>query len=510
MKKSNIILALIVLFGAFLRFYHVDQLPPGLYIDEASIGYNAYTILKTGKDEYGAPFPLFFRSFGDYKPPVYIYMTTGAMALFGKSEFAVRFPSALFGTATIVIFYFFVLELFKKGKSKITKIDFNPEHIALVSSLLLSFSPWHVHFSRAGFEVTVALFFYMLGSLLALIFWDKKATKYLIFATLSFAFAVYTYHTYKLLAPITYFIYIIIVFYKVHECRKMIGIITLVFILLCLPVGLFSLTPNGSERFTATSAFSEYLTKNTIEKIIIYPMVFLKDYFSFFSLDFLFSHGDQNGRHQIAGTGLFYKWQLPFVLFGLVWLFRQRKLSIRYVTLGLLLLAPLIPAIARPSPNTLRSLLMVIPISMLIGCGMLYMYNLIHRFKKIFLVGITILAVYGFVIYLHDYYVHYPNVNALDWGAGYKQMFQSINTHKKDFNYIVIDKRLEFAETYAHFYDPSLKVIYSSANWGQLMAMKGKVLFISAYYGNKNDPKIIDQIYLPGPNKDIYAQIWDL
>jgi len=108
MKKSNLILlAVIILIGAFLRFYHIDKSPPGLYIDEASIGYNAYTILTSGKDEYGETFPLFFRSFGDYKPPVYIYMTAGSMALFGKNEFAVRFPSALLGSATIVVFYFF-------------------------------------------------------------------------------------------------------------------------------------------------------------------------------------------------------------------------------------------------------------------------------------------------------------------------------------------------------------------------------------------------------------------
>src|SRR5258706_13079528 len=103
MKKSNLVLALIVLFGAFLRFYHIDTLPPGLYIDEVSIGYNAYTILTTGKDEYGVIFPLFFRSFGDYKPPVYIYMTSGAMAISGKNEYAVRLLSSLFETATIIV-----------------------------------------------------------------------------------------------------------------------------------------------------------------------------------------------------------------------------------------------------------------------------------------------------------------------------------------------------------------------------------------------------------------------
>src|SRR6185437_13530166 len=118
MKLQIILFLLIVILGFFLRFIDVSQNPPGLYIYEASIGYNAYTILTTGKDEYGIPHPLWFRSFGDYKLPVYIYSVAGAMSIFGKTEFAVRIPSILSGTLTIVFFYLFLKKLLELEKDK--------------------------------------------------------------------------------------------------------------------------------------------------------------------------------------------------------------------------------------------------------------------------------------------------------------------------------------------------------------------------------------------------------
>ena len=70
-----LVVALIFLLGFFIRFYHLSSVPNGLYNDETAIGYNAFSILQTGKDEYGTPMPVYFRSFDDYKLPVYIYST---------------------------------------------------------------------------------------------------------------------------------------------------------------------------------------------------------------------------------------------------------------------------------------------------------------------------------------------------------------------------------------------------------------------------------------------------
>ena len=185
MKKTFVWVLIIFFLAVFLRFYKLGEIPNGLYQDETAIGYNAYSILQTGKDEHGVSWPLYFKSFGDYKLPVYIYLTAISVKLFGLNEWAVRFPSALFGTLTVVVMYFFVNKLFKTN-------------IAIFSALLLAINPWHLHYSRATFEVTIALFFLMLGAYLL-------PRKFLV-GTLCFIIAFYSYNLTRLLAPLLYFL----------------------------------------------------------------------------------------------------------------------------------------------------------------------------------------------------------------------------------------------------------------------------------------------------------------
>lgn len=126
----KIVLLLILVLSFFLRTYKINTNPPSLDWDEASIGYNAYSLLKTGADEYGYKLPLSIRSFGDYKPPVYIYLDVPSVAFFGLNETGVRFPSALFGFLSVLVIYLLVKEVFdtwdsdKKEKLALTAAFF--------------------------------------------------------------------------------------------------------------------------------------------------------------------------------------------------------------------------------------------------------------------------------------------------------------------------------------------------------------------------------------------------
>src|SRR3989344_3561506 len=156
---SKIPLGLIFILAFALRFFQLGTNPPGLYWDEVSLGYNAYSILQTGKDEHNRFLPLdTFKAFGDYKPPGYIYAAVPTIALFGLSEFATRLPSALFGSLTVLLTYF------------LAKRIFEDEAIALLSAFFLAISPWHLQFSRGAFEANLGLFFSTLGIYLFLKF----------------------------------------------------------------------------------------------------------------------------------------------------------------------------------------------------------------------------------------------------------------------------------------------------------------------------------------------------
>src|SRR5437016_4660362 len=113
-KKSWIVLLLIVLVASALRLWQIGHVPISPDWDEASLGYNAYAILHTGKDEYGKFMPVVLESFGDYKPALYTYLIIPFLLVFNLSIIAVRLPSVLFGIATVIAVFFLVKDLFKR------------------------------------------------------------------------------------------------------------------------------------------------------------------------------------------------------------------------------------------------------------------------------------------------------------------------------------------------------------------------------------------------------------
>src|SRR3989344_289927 len=125
----KLILISLLLFGLGLRVFHLDLRPLGFSWDEAALGYNAYSLLKTGRDEHGQAAPIVFKSFGDFKPGLYIYFAVPSVALLGLSEFSTRLPSALFGTLSIALVYILARLLLSRSA-------------ATYSALLLAINPW--------------------------------------------------------------------------------------------------------------------------------------------------------------------------------------------------------------------------------------------------------------------------------------------------------------------------------------------------------------------------------
>src|SRR5581483_10975161 len=135
-KKYRILILVGIIVLAFvLRFWHLNSYP-ALNADEASIGYDAYSLIQTGKDQHGNAWPIDFQSFNDYKPGLYVYIVLPFVKLFGLNEWSVRIPNAFIGVVTVYIVYLLVKELFGKEK----------EHLAFLAALFLAISPWHIQF----------------------------------------------------------------------------------------------------------------------------------------------------------------------------------------------------------------------------------------------------------------------------------------------------------------------------------------------------------------------------
>src|SRR3989344_4794424 len=111
--KVYAVLFLIVILSFFLRFYMVAEIPPALNWDEMSIGYNAYSILKSGKDEWGVSFPIHFKSYGEYKLPVQVYASIPGIYFLGLNELGVRITPVIYGTLTVLVIFFLGRILFE-------------------------------------------------------------------------------------------------------------------------------------------------------------------------------------------------------------------------------------------------------------------------------------------------------------------------------------------------------------------------------------------------------------
>lgn len=433
-NKITIVLLVLILIAGVLRFYKLGQVPVSLYWDEVSIGYNAYSILKTGKDEYGETLPLRFKTFGEYKLPLYVYLTVPAIKVFGLNEFAVRFPSAFFGTLTVLLTYFLVKELFRK-----TAIRYP---LAAISAFLLAISPWHLQLSRAGFESNLALFFFCLGLFLLL----KKSFLSAIPLTLT----LYSYYSFWITVPLT------LLFFFVTLAKRKILLLSMLILIFSLPLVPSVFYQEHQARFEQVSIFDEprvleislarkARSDNRLTSRIFYHRFFiflqeaLKNYSLHFSPDFLFFKGDGSSRHSPYKSGLLFPITIPFVALGLYKLLKyQEKLSF-----WLLLIAPVSAAFSLPSPHALRTELMVIPWQIVTAFGLVGFCKFVKKGRGRGLRFVICLSLFGlfafsFLFYLDNYYTHSFLNQAFDWGDGYKEMLFFVKENQEKFDKIYV------------------------------------------------------------------------
>src|SRR3989344_1451935 len=373
------VLILIIFLAALLRFYKLSQVPPSLYWDEASLGYNAYSILKTAKDEHGKFLPITsFAAFGDYKPPGYIYLTAPSIFVFGLTDFAIRFPSAFFGTLTVLLTYFLTKKLFESSNSSLTSPERNRgitrhsslNNIAILAMFFLAISPWHLQLSRAAFEANVASFFSLLG-IYSFIKFALGSRQWIVYSAASFLVALYTFTGQRLFVPLILITLAIQFRKEILKNLPLVLVVAIVSATLAWPMIRFSTqTIEGRLRFNEVTIFKDLkpindsivyreednfkVWSNLIHnRRFFYLHEYLTHYFDAFNPVFLFIRGDVNPRLSIQKIGELYLFDLIFVIAGTYFLLLKR-FKFSFLILGWLLISPLGPATARETPHALR------------------------------------------------------------------------------------------------------------------------------------------------------------
>lgn len=457
MKKLYLILILLcfILIGSFLRFFQFTINPPSLNIDEVSIGYSAFSILKTGKDENGVFMPMFFASTGDYKNPVLIYSIVPSIALFGLNEFSVRLSTALVGVLSIPVIYMLVVVLI------------GSQRIALFSSLILALSPWHIFYSRYASDSLMATFITMIGvySLLRLI--KKNGYVWVIVSPFMLALPMYTYHSQRLFI-IMFLTTLFFTNYRLFKKKKLFYSLVL-FVILTIPLVLFSIVGNAGKRATMVflSQDIEY-TRNIIldhlvrgvsldgfMNLLLKPLTifshenfllflfWLKRYLSYFQPDFLFFSGLNMTQNVTAGIGVLYFFEFPWLVLGLYRLIKE-KIPCKWLIFLWILLGIFPASLANNQQSSVRTLLILPALILIIALGLDLFIQLILKIKQNFL-RVSVFLMYScFVLltFLQTYLVfsiHFPLQKSEAFMYGTKESVLYALENKEKYREIVFD-----------------------------------------------------------------------
>lgn len=452
-------LILIILAAFFLRFYKVTRIPPSLNWDEASITYNAYSILKTGRDEWGRILPLHFQSYGEYKLPAQVYFSIPAIALLGLNELGVRITPVVYGTLTVLILYFLASGLFKnKG-------------IGLLSAFLLAISPWHIQLTRASFESSFSVFWVSLGALFFIKGFEKS--KWWLFSVVSFAISVYTYNAARVFVPIFLFTCALLYRKEVFKNLKLFTFYLIFFISSLIPLFAFWFSGEATARLKLVSVTDDpgfvlrineargkldlpgILPRVVHNKVTHFTYVYTKNYLAHFTPDFLFVSGAGHKQHHVQGIGEFYAIQAPFILLGIYFLFKKKNKWRWFITSWLLLVFIPVSITVDSIPNALRTVLAVIPYEILTAYGFWEIYKNVERKKawKILLIGATSIALLvQMKSYLINYFNLYPKLYSRDWQYGYKEVVGFIGQKYDEYDLIVFSRHYGEPHMFTLFY----------------------------------------------------------
>jgi 4-amino-4-deoxy-L-arabinose transferase-like glycosyltransferase len=521
MKRNHLLIfAAILLVAAFFRFYKLATIPSGFVNDTAAIGYNAYSILKTGKDEFGKTMPFFFESFGEGKLPLYVYQAVPWVAIFGLNHFSARFSSAFFSLLTVGLVYFLVLLLFQKQKYK--------QKLAFISMAMLALMPWHIHFSRGEYGQE-SLFWISLGTYLYFVWQKKKENKLLILSLLSFLASMLIYHAARVFIPL-WLGFLLFKNWKKIKSKLNLKFILYSAVLLAIPWFYILLSPVGGARSAGVSVFHRqsgvvYKIQQDIAESKNEPLIFTKlmhnkaegfarniifRYASHFDPTFLFFMGDPEvPRYKVPNIGQVYWALLPFLIIGIYQALKLKK----DLLIAWFLIAPVASSLTFQTPSAVRAIYMVIPLSIIIGLGILASYQFFQHIvlKKAFTVILSLGILYSSVYYYDAYFAHMGIRTPYYWQDGYQELVKKVGVLQDKYDRIEITN--EKGTPYIYFlfyqkYDPEKWQAQANQARGEynefhFMEIKSldKILFVDKKCSAKD--KIEDGVLYVCTNEEI-------
>ena len=487
--------------AVIFRFWQLTTYPVSLTMDEVAIGYGSYSLLMTGRDDWGQALPIAFRSVGDYKPPVNFYLNVPPIAFLGLNEFSVRFPVALISSLTILVFIVFLRRL---GLSS-TK--------SIWGGFWLAILPWHVHYSRYGLEAITALYFLIAGIACWLTAQSKKSHYWLALSIVNFSLSVWAYHSNRFFVPLLV-IFFIITFRNqltfIFNSKKMLLIQAAIFLVFSGPFLWLTFTSEAiKQRAAMTSILREsglLLTLHRGQYSSLSQRIFDNDWFlifhhwlgkyiNYFDLRFWFWKAMDFSPPGYPDSGLLYFVDIPLFVLGILTLLKSQNKFLKTLALFWLFTGPLASSFTMNEQHTLRTLVWLPFFGIVIASGFT------NKILIIYLLPLILNIAYVKDLYIHSLPRHFSEY----WQYGFKQAAVYACDHKDEYDRIIISPTFGslgplltgIPDYYVLFYCkyPPLKYMYTKkidkfdftrVDWKNQLDQGGKALLISAKWDYPN------------------------
>jgi 4-amino-4-deoxy-L-arabinose transferase-like glycosyltransferase len=368
-------LATTTVLGLFMRTWDLDTLPPAPDPDELSIGYNAWSILVTGRDEYGTAYPAAFRAFGEYKRPAFIYTAVPSIAIFGPTTWAIRLPGAIAGTLTI------------PAIDAVARTLFGSRLIGLIAAACLTVSPWHLQFSRGAREAAfITLAVTVLALCLAKGFHHahgpttpsrrRTTVGWAVGAALAALLAIYSYPGGVVFVPLMVAGWAWAWRARLRQVLPAVAVAVILVAVGAIPLARQLFDGRIGARFAQASILndpalyelaSRRITRDVdagVPWILDHPFALaaraaVDAYVAHFNPTFLFTSGDGQPRHHGTDTGQLYLWDALPMLAGIATILHRRR-SPAHAAVGLwLVIGPVPASFATEAPHAVRTIVML-------------------------------------------------------------------------------------------------------------------------------------------------------
>lgn len=438
MKKSSVIILLFICACAlFLNLINRNSVPACMNADEAAFGYNAYSLLQTAKDEYGTFMPLRLKSFGDYKMPLYSYLSIPFIALFGLTETATRSLNTLLAFLFPLAIYFLAKELFSK------------ERVALFASFFVATSLGLAVIGRQAHEgylsallVTVCCIFYLKWIRTSSLKWFGLLLPSLFFLLLSYQSA-------RIFAAFFLLFAIYKTITKQLPIRHLLLLIAALFFM-SLPDVIYKPARVSNLLFFNNPGLAmktqelrqEGGNRLMYNKATVGAVQFMGQHFAYYSPQFLATRGDENFRFGFSEMPPLTYVEYILFLGGLYFLLRKKHKHTVFL-FALLLVTPLAGSLSWAGASITRTLFLLPLIALIASYGADQILTAISHQKRKMVVPIIFAAFLFFTIYSWNFYLyHYPRRNAVIEAqqCGYRELGTILQKEYDNYHTIYISK----------------------------------------------------------------------